>query len=269
LRTGHGHRRGGFAKSQRARAPRSQDAEKLGLLAKGDVGDLIKKQRAAVGQLKAADAIGARISERSLDVAEDLALEGAFRKAAGIDGNERPGGAGRGSVEKLGDDLLAGAVLAGDEHVGIGGADLGDQLEDGLHRRRAGNELRHAFRAEQAIFKFKLACAAQGMVELSVHPDERYKALVLPGLLHKVASAALDGLDGQIDIAPGSHDNDGDARIDLLYASKEVEAFLPACGVAGVIEVDKNDIVVVLAEGIEEQLWRTDAVYVDSLRGKE
>ena len=58
-----------------------EHAQQLGLLAHGDVGDLVEKQRAAVGQFEAADAVGARVGECAFDVAEDFALEGALGQA--------------------------------------------------------------------------------------------------------------------------------------------------------------------------------------------
>ena len=99
-------------------------AQQFGLLAKRDVGNFVEKERTAVGQFEAADAIGARIGECAFYVAEYLAFEGSFGKPAGVDGDERHAAAGRRGMQKLGDDLLAGAVLAGDEHVGVGRADL-------------------------------------------------------------------------------------------------------------------------------------------------
>ena len=139
-------------------------AQQLGLLAQGNVGDFIEEERAAVGQFEAADAVGARIGECAFDVAEYLAFEGAFRQPAGIDGHQRHARARRSGVQQLGDDLFAGAVFAGDEHVGVGGANLGDQLQHRLHRGRAGDKVRHAFGAQQAVFEFELARAAQGLV---------------------------------------------------------------------------------------------------------
>jgi hypothetical protein len=65
----------------------------------------------------------------------------------------------RGGVEQVGDDFFAGAVLAGNEHVGVGGADLRDEFEHRLHGGRAERSLRHAFGAEQAILEFELAIA--------------------------------------------------------------------------------------------------------------
>ena len=47
-----------------------EDAQQLGLLGRGDVGDLVQEQRAAIGQLETAHAVRARVRKGSLDVAE-------------------------------------------------------------------------------------------------------------------------------------------------------------------------------------------------------
>jgi len=45
-----------------------------------DVADLVEKQRAAVGELEAAGAVRFGVGERAAHVAEQLALEDAFRQ---------------------------------------------------------------------------------------------------------------------------------------------------------------------------------------------
>ena len=56
-----------------------EHAQQLGLQVQRDVGDLVEEQRAAVGQLEAADAVALGVGEGALDVAEQLALEQALR----------------------------------------------------------------------------------------------------------------------------------------------------------------------------------------------
>jgi len=108
-----GHRHAASARSRRAPARRLQHTKQLGLLAEGYVGDFVEEKSAAIGKLEAADAICTRISECALHVAEDFAFEGSLGKASGVDGNKRSAGAGRSGVEELGDNLLAGTMLAG------------------------------------------------------------------------------------------------------------------------------------------------------------
>ena len=50
-----------------------------------DVGDLVEEERALVGHLEAAHAVGLGVGERALDVAEQLALKDAFRQPADVD----------------------------------------------------------------------------------------------------------------------------------------------------------------------------------------
>jgi hypothetical protein len=65
-----------------------EDAQKLRLLLRRDVGDFIEKKRSTVGELEAADAIGLGIGECTAHVSEELALENAFGKPAGVDDDE-------------------------------------------------------------------------------------------------------------------------------------------------------------------------------------
>src|ERR1035438_3407915 len=172
-------------------------------------------------------------------------------------------------MEQLGNYFLAGAMLAGDENIGIRRANLTNQLKHGLHGGSASDKLGHAFSAEEAIFKFELTGATQSMMQLGVNANERDQALILPRLLDEVACAALDGFDGQVNVAPGGHDDDWNARIHLVDAGEEIEAFLAGGGVARVVKVDEYDVVVVLADRIEEQLWRANTADVDALRGQK
>ena len=64
----------------RSSSPVSSTRSSLACWRMRDVGDFVEKERAAVGQFEAADAIGARVGECAFDVAEDFALEGAFRQ---------------------------------------------------------------------------------------------------------------------------------------------------------------------------------------------
>jgi hypothetical protein len=103
-------------------------------------------------------------------------------------------------------------------------------------------------------------------MQFSVHLDKTDEALVFPGFLDEVPRAPLHALDREIDVAPGSHHDHGQAGVHLLNARKKVETFLAGCRVARVVEVDEQDVVVGLAEGLKSELRRADAVDDDSLR---
>src|SRR6266508_1777889 len=66
--------------------PGLENPQELGLLARGYVGDLVQEQGPAVGELEPSDAVGPRVREGALDVAEELALEDPFGDSAGVQG---------------------------------------------------------------------------------------------------------------------------------------------------------------------------------------
>ncbi len=82
---------------------------------------LVQKQRALVGDLKQAQAaalFGA--GEGPLLIAEELALQQVFREGRHVDGHEGPVPPPGGPVDRVGEQLLAGAGLADQQD---GGAD--------------------------------------------------------------------------------------------------------------------------------------------------
>ena len=189
-----------------------EHAQQLRLQVQRHVRDLVEEQRAAVGELEAADAIGLGVGEGALHVAEQLALEDAFGEAAGVDGDEPLAGAAGHGVNRLRDRALAGAVLAGDEHVGFRRADARDQLEHRPHRRRFGDEHRPDVRLERAVLGFEPLLAAQRARQLDLRAHDRQQPRVLPRLLDEVARAAAHGLDRHLDAAPGGHHDDRQGR---------------------------------------------------------
>ena len=159
------------------------------------------------------------------------------------------------AVEGLGYHFLAGAVLAGDEDVGVGGADARDELEDGVHGGGGGDEVGGVGDpgAEDAVFGFEPLGAAVGAVELDLLAEDGEEARVVPRLLDEVAGALAHGLDGEVDGGPGGHDDDGDARVVFADGGEEVEAFLAGGGVAGVVEVDEDGVEVGGGEALEDE----------------
>ena len=118
-----------------------EDPEELGLGLERHGADLVEEDRPAVGDLEEALLLGDRSGEGPLRVAEEVRLEEVGRHRAGVDGDERAGGAQREAVEGARDELLAGAALARDEDRRARGGGLADRLEDLLHRGRAADHL--------------------------------------------------------------------------------------------------------------------------------
>ena len=81
-----------------------------------------------------------RAGEGALLVAEQLALDQLARDRGHVDRDERPGAALAEIVQRAGDQLLAGAALAGDHDRQVGAHQPGDRAVDLLHRRRAADQ---------------------------------------------------------------------------------------------------------------------------------
>ena len=145
-------------------------------------------------------------------------------------------------VQRLRDESFAGAVLAGDEDVGVGGADARDHVEHRLHGGRLGDQAGKLLGAQQAIFCFEALAFAQRAAQFDLGAEDGGEAGVVPGLLDEVAGAAAHGFDGQVHAAPGGHDDDRKRAIEGLDAVEQVEPFLAGGGVARVVEVHQDGV---------------------------
>src|SRR5262249_51609183 len=95
----------------------------------GDVADLIEEERPLVSQLEAADLLRDGAGEGALFVAEQLALQQAGGDGSAVELDEGAVLAGAQLMEGAGDELLAGAGLATDQHGGIRRGDGFDRLQ--------------------------------------------------------------------------------------------------------------------------------------------
>ena len=107
-----------FETAQPAEALLLEHAQQLGLQHQRDFADLVQEQRALVGQFEDAPLLRARVGERAFFVAEQLAFEQRFRDGRAVDGDEGLGLAEALVVQRLGDQVLAGAVLAFEQDGG-------------------------------------------------------------------------------------------------------------------------------------------------------
>ena len=112
-----------------------QHTEKLRLHRQAHLADLIKEDGALVGELEATPPLRHRAGERALLMAEELGLEERLRQGGARHLHHRARAAVGVVVERLRDQLLAGAALAGHENGRIRLRDLADRLVDLLHRR--------------------------------------------------------------------------------------------------------------------------------------
>src|SRR2546427_1057481 len=232
---------------------RLEDAQQLRLQVHRYVGDFIEEQRPAVRELEAADAVGFRVGECALDVAEQLALEDTFRQAARVDGHQAFAGTSRYRMERLRDGPFTGPVLPGDEDVRLRWSDTRDELEYRTHRRGFGDEQRPAVRLERSVLGLEALLPAERARELHLRAHDGEEPRVLPRLLHEVARAAAHRLDRDLDAAPRGHDDDGERRIVAAQLRQQVEPFLARRRVARALEGHQHGVELVpvdrLADG--------------------
>ena len=116
-----------------------QDAEQLGLQARGNIADFIEQQGPAVGHLEPADLPPFRAGERSFFVTEELAFQQRVVQDGAVESDEGAGPPRIGRVQCLRDQLLAGPGLALDQDRRADRPDLLDQVEELADLRALGN----------------------------------------------------------------------------------------------------------------------------------
>src|SRR5204863_5673599 len=110
-----------------------EDAQQLRLRRRTHLADLVQEEAATVRQLELAELLLVRVGERALLVAEELALEQRLRDGGAVERDERLSGARAPIVDRLRDELLAGAALAGDEDRRLERRHGEHRAEDLLH----------------------------------------------------------------------------------------------------------------------------------------
>ena len=191
-------------------------------------------------------------------MAKKFAFEKRFGQAADVDGDERLRGAVRERLDGPRDHVLARAVLAGDQDVGVRGRNPRNQIHHRLHRRRFGDQRRAALGLQQAVFGFEALAAAQCARQLDMRADAGDQPGVVPGLLEKIAGAATHRFHGQVDGAPGGEHDDGQAGIERLDVREQIEALFAGSGVAGVVQVDQDGVVFARTERRKYRAGRAD-----------
>ena len=115
---------------------RLQHAQQQHLHFGRELADLVQKQRSAIRLFEPSvtPCVGAR--KRAALVAEELRRQQRLGNGSAVDLDKRFRPSPRPLVHAAGEQLLAGAGFAGDEHGGIGGGDLLDRFERAPQRQR-------------------------------------------------------------------------------------------------------------------------------------
>src|SRR5262249_42003221 len=99
-----------------------------------DVADLVEEDRPAVRDLEAALLARARAGEGAALVAEELAEQQRLDERRAVDLHEGLVAPRRAVVDRVGDELLAGAALAADEHEAVARRDAIDERQHAVDR---------------------------------------------------------------------------------------------------------------------------------------
>ena len=149
--------------------------------------------------------------------------------------------AGRAVVNLAGEHLLAGAVLARDEDVGIGGGHLLDNLADAHHRRARAPE--HRLLVGQFALDFlellHLALRAGQVVGPLQGGDQ---TVVVPGLDHEIDGPVAHGPHRQVDVGIGREEHQLDVGIVAVNLLQPVEALVAGVDSGREVHVEQDDV---------------------------
>ncbi len=118
-----------------------QEPQQQALHAQRHLADFVEEDGAAVGHLELALLVAIGAGEAALHVAEELGLEQRFGQAGAVDGDHGAGGTRAPLMDRVRDELLADAALAGDQDLRIGARDALDLLRQFPNRGAAPNQL--------------------------------------------------------------------------------------------------------------------------------
>jgi hypothetical protein len=211
----------GHAPADRLDLPLLQRAQQLDLDVQRDLADLVEEQGAGVGLDEATLARARGAGEGALLVAEQLALEDRLRQRGAVGRDQLARGAGAVLVDVAGEQLLAGAALAEQQHGRRRAGGLLGHLEGGAHDLavaddrlvRGGGQLG----PQLAVFGDERV-----LVERLLHGRDDRRAL--ERLADEVVGAELHRRDRVLDGAVGRHHQDLDLGRDRLGGLEQVLA---------------------------------------------
>ena len=187
-----------------------------------DVADLVEKQRAAVGDLEQALLVGDGAGEGALDVAEEFALQQVLRQRSAIHGHEGLGPAQAVVMNRAGDQLLAGAAFAGDEHGGVGCRALRDQPVHLLHPRARPDHVVQAVPGIHGELEIQVLLPQRPALERPGHGE--LELLRVEGLRQVVEGAELHALHRGLDLGQAGEHDHLDVGMRLLDPPQDLQA---------------------------------------------
>ena len=186
--------------------PLLENAEELGLRRRGQVRDLVEKQRAAVGEAEVTFLATVRPRERALFVAEQLGLDQRVGDGAAVDADERTVAPPALVMDGAGDELFARARLALDENRERGARYLADPLDHGLDLGAAADE--GAERIGLHELRLEVVDLGEQRLPLDRATDLEFERRRIGRLREVIVGAELHRFDGRTQVVdPRQHDH--------------------------------------------------------------
>ena len=198
--------------------------------------DLVEEEGAAARQLEVAPTRLGRPGERAPAVAEELGLEQLLGDRGAIDGDERLLAPRTREVKRPGEQLLADARLAMDQHRRVDLGDLVQEREDLQHLRALRNQVRQG--EPLLVASERLATLVAQVAELERPPQDQQDLVRLERLDQVVLRTEPGGLYRGADGAVRGHDHDADLRMLGLQPADDLDAVHARQPLVGQGEVD-------------------------------
>ena len=181
--------------------PAFEHPQQLGLQFGGHLPYFVEEQRAFVGLLEKSFFVLGSSREAACAVAEELAFEQLLRKGRTVDRDEGFPGPGTGVVDGLGEDLLAGARLAREQHRGIRDGDLAGQLHGPAQGFRTADDPVERMLFGQRVVDTRQSPLHPGFFDRTAQQGQDLVVVVALGDV--IEGAVLDGLHPVGDVAVG------------------------------------------------------------------
>ncbi len=209
------------------------------------------------------------VRKGAFDVAEEFALKEGFRDGAGVHGHHRLPAPEAVEMDFPRQDVLAGAVFAGDEHRGVGGGDFVYGFADGGHG--LGTAPEHGFFASPRMTGRPLGrISSQGLHGLVPGGGERcHQFFVVPGLDDEIEGSAFHPFHRQGDIGISRKEDHFHLRSHFLDFSGPVEAFVAGVDAGREVHVQEHHVRAELLQGCHQRGRGGKGLHLGKVQGQQ